>query len=484
MLLIDTVKKKVVSDEECKEYYASRKPYGEWLDRYLVTLSSLPVPNKKVPQYTNEERDRLCKVFGYTYEDINDAILPMAKNGIEATASMGCDIPLAVLSEKHQPLFNYFKQLFAQVTNPPIDSLREEIVTDTTVYVGSDGNLLEEKADNCNVLQINNPILTSVDLMKIRAMNKPGFKVSTVSLLYYKNTSLEKAIDRTFVECDRAYRDGANILILSDRGVDENHVAIPSLLAVSAIEQYFIRTKKRTAVSIILESAEPRDVHHFATLLGYGARAINPYLAQECVASLIESGRLDKDYHTAIEDYNNAILHGIVKIASKMGISTLQSYQSAQIFEAVGICKAVIEKYFTNTVSPVEGIGLKEINEGVEWRHSHAFDPLGLGVDTTLDSAGIHKLRSNKNAEDHMYNPQTIIALREATHTGSYERFKEYTAMVDDERKPHTLRGLLEFVWDENGGIPLDEVEPVSEIVKRFKTGAMSYGSISEEAHT
>ena len=484
MLLIDTVKKKVVSDEECKEYYASRKPYGEWLDRYLVTLSSLPVPNKKVPQYTNEERDRLCKVFGYTYEDINDAILPMAKNGIEATASMGCDIPLAVLSEKHQPLFNYFKQLFAQVTNPPIDSLREEIVTDTTVYVGSDGNLLEEKADNCNVLQINNPILTSVDLMKIRAMNKPGFKVSTVSLLYYKNTSLEKAIDRTFVECDRAYRDGANILILSDRGVDENHVAIPSLLAVSAIEQYFIRTKKRTAVSIILESAEPRDVHHFATLLGYGARAINPYLAQECVASLIESGRLDKDYHTAIEDYNNAILHGIVKIASKMGISTLQSYQSAQIFEAVGICKAVIDKYFTNTVSPVEGIGLKEINEGVEWRHSHAFDPLGLGVDTTLDSAGIHKLRSNKNAEDHMYNPQTIIALREATHTGSYERFKEYTALVDDERKPHTLRGLLEFVWDENGGIPLDEVEPVSEIVKRFKTGAMSYGSISEEAHT
>ena len=484
MLLIDTVKKKVVSDEECKEYYASRKPYGEWLDRYLVTLSSLPVPNKKVPQYTNEERDRLCKVFGYTYEDINDAILPMAKNGIEATASMGCDIPLAVLSEKHQPLFNYFKQLFAQVTNPPIDSLREEIVTDTTVYVGSDGNLLEEKADNCNVLQINNPILTSVDLMKIRAMNKPGFKVSTVSLLYYKNTSLEKAIDRTFVECDRAYRDGANILILSDRGVDENHVAIPSLLAVSAIEQYFIRTKKRTAVSIILESAEPRDVHHFATLLGYGARAINPYLAQECVASLIESGRLDKDYHTAIEDYNNAILHGIVKIASKMGISTLQSYQSAQIFEAVGICKAVIDKYFTNTVSPVEGIGLKEINEGVEWRHSHAFDPLGLGVDTTLDSAGIHKLRSNKNAEDHMYNPQTIIALREATHTGSYERFKEYTALVDDERKPHTLRGLLEFVWDENGEIPLDEVEPVSEIVKRFKTGAMSYGSISEEAHT
>ncbi|MGM9590333.1 MAG: glutamate synthase large subunit, partial [Faecousia sp.] len=398
--------------------------------------------------------------------------------------SMGTDIPLAVLSEKHQPLFNYFKQLFAQVTNPPIDALREEIVTDTTVYVGSDGNLLYEEEKNCRVLRIQNPILTSVDLMKIRHMNRPGFKVETVSLLYYKNSSLEKALDRLFVECDRAYRDGANIIILSDRGVDEYHVAIPSLLAVSAMEQYLIRTKKRTAVSMILESAEPRDVHHFATLLGYGARAINPYLAQECIEELVESGRLDKDSHQAIEDYNSAILHGIVKIASKMGISTLQSYQSAQIFEAVGICREVVDKYFTNTVSPVEGIGLSEIAQGVEWRHSHAFDPLELGVDTTLDSNGTHKLRSGDNGEDHMYNPKTIIALREATHSGSYERFKEYTAMVDDERKPHTLRGLLEFVYDENGGIPLEEVEPVSEIVKRFKTGAMSYGSISEEAHT
>ncbi len=484
MLLVDTVKKQVISDEACKETYAARQPYGEWLDGHLVTLDELPVPNEKVPRYTNEERGRLYKAFGYTYEDITEAILPMAKNGIEPTASMGIDVPLAVLSEKHQPLFNYFKQLFAQVTNPPIDALREEVVTDTTVYVGSDGNLLIEKPENCAVLQIQNPILTSVELMKIRCMKKPGFKVQTVSLLYYKNASLEKTLDKLFVEVDRAYRDGANIIILSDRGVDENHVAMPSLLAVSAIEQYLIRTKKRTAISIILESAEPRDVHHFATLLGYGARAINPYLAQECIAESIDSGKLEKDYHTAIADYNSAILHGIVKIASKMGISTLQSYQSAQIFEAVGISGAVVEKYFTNTVSPVEGIGLEEIAEGVEWRHNHAFDPLGLGVDTALDSTGAHKLRSGNNAEDHMYDPQTVIALREATHTGSYERFKEYTARVDDERKPHTLRGLLEFVWDENGGVPLDEVEPASEIVKRFKTGAMSYGSISEEAHT
>lgn len=484
MLLADTVNKRIISDEECKEYYANRQPYGEWLDSHLIKLADLPIPNKKVPFYSQEERDKLYKVFGYTYEDVSNAILPMATNGAEPTASMGTDIPLAVLSEKHQPLFGYFKQLFAQVTNPPIDALREKVITDTTVYVGSDGNLLMEKPENCTVLQINNPILTGVDLMKIKNMKAKGFKVETISLLYYKNTSLEKALNRLFVDCDRAYRNGANILILSDRGVDENHVAVPSLLAVSAIEQYLVATKKRTALSIILESAEPRDVHHFATLLGYGARAVHPYLAHECIEELVNKNMLNKECYTAINDYNNAILQGIVKIASKMGISTLQSYQSAQIFEAVGICKDVIDKYFTNTVSPVDGIGLKEINEGVEWRHNHAFDPLGLGVDTTLDSMGEHKLRSGDNTESHMYDPKTVITLREATHLGSYEKFKEYSAMVDNERKPHTLRGLMDFVFDENGGIPLDEVEPASEIVKRFKTGAMSYGSISEEAHT
>ena len=483
MLLVDTVSKRIISDEECKEYYAMKQPYGEWLDSHLVTLSELPIPNHKVSHYDDETRERLYKAFGYTYEDITTAIMPMATNGIEATASMGIDIPLAVLSKKHQPLFNYFKQMFAQVTNPPIDALREEVVTDTTVYLGSDGNLLMEKPENCEVLKINNPILTSVDLMKIRYMKRPGFHVETVSMLYYKNTSLEKAVEKLFIECDRAYKKGANIIILSDRGVDENHLAIPSLLAVSAIEQYLIRTKKRTAVSIILESAEPRDVHHFATLLGYGARAVNPYLAQECIADLIDKERLDKDYHTAISDYNNAIVHGIVKIASKMGISTLQSYQSAQIFEAVGISKEVIDKYFTNTVSPIEGIGLEEISSDVEFRHNQAFDPLGLHVDETLESIGNHKLRSGDQAEEHLYNPKTIIALRDATHTGSYEKFKEYSALIDDERDLHTLRGLFDFEFDKKGGIPLDEVEPASEIVKRFKTGAMSYGSISQEAH-
>ena len=483
MLLVDTKAKRIISDEECKKYYSTRKPYGEWLDQNLVRLDELKMPNCRIERYDQQTRDRLYKAFGYTYEDIRDAIIPMAKNGAEATAAMGTDIPLAMLSEKHQPLFNYFKQLFAQVTNPPIDAIREEVVTDTSVYVGSDGNLLEEKASNCVVLEIPNPIITSAELVKIKAIDRPGFKVDTVSLLYYKNTPLERALDHLFVECDRAYKNGANILIISDRGVDENHVAIPSLLAVSAIEQHLIRTKKRTALSVILESAEPRDVHQFATLLGYGARAVNPYLAEECITELIDLKLLDKDYHTAIRDYNNAILHGIVKISSKMGISTIQSYQSSQIFEAIGIKQDVVDRYFTNTVSRVGGIGLEEINEGVEYRHSHAFDPLGLGVDTTLDSVGEHKLRSGNDKEDHMYNPETVIALREATQLGSYERFKEYTAMVDNENRPHTLRGLLDFNTDNITPIALNEVEPVSEIVKRFKTGAMSYGSISQEAH-
>ena len=483
MLLADLRQGRLVDDSELKQSYAVRQPYGEWLDSHLVHLRELPIPNRRVETHSQALRDRLYKAFGYTYEEVKDAVLPMARDGMEPTSAMGVDTPLAVLSERHQPLFNYFKQLFAQVTNPPIDAIREEIVTDTTVYVGPSGNLLEEKSSNCTVLQIPNPILTSVELMKIRYMERPSFHVETVSLLYYKGSPLGNALDRLLVNVDRAYKKGANILILSDRGVDENHVAIPSLLAVSALEQYLVRTKKRTAISVILESAEPRDVHHFATLLGYGAQAINPYLAQECVEEMVERGMLDKDKGAAISDYNSAILHGIVKIASKMGISTIQSYQSAQIFECVGINKAVVDKYFTNTISRVEGVGLEEIGEGVEWNHSQAFDPLGLGFDDTLDSMGAYRLRSGPDKEDHMYNPRTILLLQKAVREGSYETFKEYTALVDFADKPHTLRGLLDFRMPEDGGIPVDEVEPVESIVKRFKTGAMSYGSISQEAH-
>ncbi len=480
MLLVDTKAGRLVSDEEVKARYAARQPYGEWLDGNLVQLADLPIPNHKVDTADPERLVRLQRAFGYTWEDVKDSILPMARTGAEPTAAMGTDVPLAVLDHKDQPLFNYFKQLFAQVTNPPIDALREEVVTDTTVYLGDDGNLLEEKAANCRVLQVKNPILTSTDLMKIRHMDRPGFHVETVSILYYKNTALKKALDHLFVAVDRAWRNGANIIILSDRGVDENHVAIPSLLAVSAIEQYLVRTKKRTAVSIILESAEPREVHHFATLLGYGARAINPYLAQETIGSLIDRGLLDKDYHAAVDDYNAAVLHGIVKIASKMGISAIQSYQSAQIFEAIGIAQDVIDAYFTNTVSPIGGIGLKELEELVDRNHTRAFDPLGLGPAPTLDSQGEHKSRSA--GLDHMYNPQTIHLLQEATRRGDYALFKQYTALVDDETTPHTLRGLLEMKFAPEP-LPIDQVESVDSIVKRFKTGAMSYGSISEEAH-
>ena len=480
MLLVNTKEGKLIDDDTLKEYYASRKPYGEWIDKNLVSLKKLQIPNKGVLEYSKDEIARLQKAFGYSYEDIKTSILPMAKNGSEPTAAMGIDSPLAVLSKKHQPLFNYFKQLFAQVTNPPIDAIREEIVTSTSVYLGEDGNLLEEKGENCRVLKIHNPILTSTDLLKIKNINAPGFKVKVVQLIYYKNTSLKKAIEHLFIMADRAYSEGANILILSDRGVDENHVAIPSLLAVSSLQQHLVKTKKRTSLAMILESAEPREVHHFATLLGYGASAINPYLAQDSIKELIEDKLLDKDFYAAVNDYNEGILKGIVKIASKMGISTIQSYQGSQIFEAIGINEDVIDKYFTGTVSRIGGISLKDIEEDIDALHSKAFDPLGLKVDLTLDSFGSHKFRSDK--EEHLYNPKTIHLLQEATRKGDYSLFKEYTHLIDNEMSEVNLRGLFDFKYPSNG-IPIEEVESVSSIVKRFKTGAMSYGSISREAH-
>ncbi|MCR5503040.1 MAG: glutamate synthase large subunit [Lachnospiraceae bacterium] len=482
ILLVDTKNKRIISDEECKEYYANRKPYGEWLDTNLIHLAALPIPNHKVPSESQSDRDRLYKVFGYSYEEVKNDILYMAKEAVERTVSMGHDVPLAVLSEHHQILFWYFKQQFAQVTNPPIDSLREKIVTDTTVYLGSDGDLLNEKGENCTVLEINNPILTEVDMMKIRALDRKGFHTDTVSLLYYKHTSLERAVEQLYVAVDRAVGKGANIIILSDRGVDENHVPIPSLLAVSAVEQHLVKTRKRTAVSLVLESGEIRDVHQAACILGFGARALNPYLAHECIGELISIGLLNKDYYTAVDDYNHALLSGVVKIAAKMGISTIQSYQSARIFEAIGLSREVIDNYFTGTVSRVGGIGLKEIEEGIAIRHDHAFDPMGLPVDTTLDSIGFHSLRSGEDKEDHLYSPTVIVYLQQAVRSGDYEIFKQYTSLVDDKMHPHTLRGLLEFV-PKGDPVPLDEVEAVSEIVKRFQVGAMSYGSLSQEAH-
>lgn len=483
MLLVDTVKKELIEDYDLKNEYAKSNPYGEWLDTYLLHLKDLPAPDKKTHIHTQHERDILYKVFGYTYEDVKDIILPMARVKLEPTSAMGTDIPLAIYSKNHLSLFHYFKHLFAQVTNPPIDSLREEVVTDTTIYIGSDGNLLKDKSDNCTVLEVNNPILTSRDMDKIRQLNQTGFKNETISLLFYRSTSLKEALDNLFIECDKAYRNGANILILSDKGVDEGHMAIPSLLAVSALEQHLVKTKKKTDISIILESGEPRDVHQFATLLGYGATAIYPYLAHECIEEMIQLNMLDKEVNIAIDDYNEAILKGIVKIAAKMGISTLQSYQGAQIFEAIGISKDVIDTYFTNTISEVEGITLEDIEKDLIYHHDRAYDPLGLTTDTSLDSIGFHKLRKGDGKEDHLYSPETIVKLQRATQTNDYDLFKEYSNELNSNCQKHHLRSQLHFKKTRNS-IPLSQVESEYEIVKRFKTGAMSYGSISEEAHT
>ncbi|WP_317856369.1 glutamate synthase large subunit [Chakrabartyella piscis] len=480
MLLVDTVKGRVIDDEELKESYATKHAYGQWLDKNLVPLNTLRIPNERVYEYSEEELLRLQKAFGYTYEDVNKGILALALTGSEEITSMGVDTPIPVLSAQKQPLFNYFKQMFAQVTNPPMDAIREEIVTSTTVYVGADNNPLDTSFKDHPILKVNNPILTNLDLLKIKNMKVKGFKVQTVPTTYYKTMALDKAIDQLFVMVDKAYKDGANIIILSDRGIDENHMAIPSLLAVSSLQQYLVRTKRRTLVAMILESGEPREVHHFATLLGYGASAVNPYLAQESIRYLIDESLLDKDYYAAVDDYNNGILHGIVKIASKMGISTIGSYQGSQIFEAVGVDEAVTEKYFTGTTSRIGGINLKDIEEELKELHTSAFDPLDLDMDLSLSSVGNHKYISN--GEEHLYNPMTISLLQRATRENNYSMFKEYTKLMNTEGNIGTIRGLFDFNYAEKA-IPIEEVESAASIVKRFKTGAMSYGSISGEAH-
>ncbi len=480
MLLVDMSKGEIVEDEDLKERYASENPYGQWLDSQLVNLKDLPIPNKSVPVYNRFERIQMMKSFGYTYEDMQMAIMPMALNGAEKPGSMGIDAPLAVLSKQHQPLFNYFKQHFAQVTNPPIDAIREKIVTAPQVYIGKDGNLLEEKEENCHVLRVNNPILTSVDLLKIKNMNKPGFKVHTIPIICYKNTKFDKALDTICNSVDMAYRDGANVIILSDRGVDENHIAIPSLLAVSAVAKHCVRTKKRTALALIVETGEARDVHHFATLLGYGASAINPYLALESIHNLLDDGIIDKDYYAAERDYTLAILNGIIKIASKMGVSTIQSYQGSQIFEAIGISKDVIDKYFTGTTSRVGGIGLEEIRKDVITLHDKAFDPLELPVEENIESAGLHKYRAGK--EEHLYSPLAIHLLQQACWNNDYAAYKKYTELVNDPKQLITLRSAMEIVYPKKG-ISIDEVESVDSILKRFQSSAMSFGALSAEAH-
>lgn len=482
MLLVDTIKKEVIDDEELKHTYATQYPYEKWLEENLVTLDKMKDGKKFKIEYDKETRKRLEKTFGYTYEEVKTTMLPMAETGAEPLAAMGVDTPIAVLSRESQPLFNYFKQLFAQVTNPPIDAIREEIVTASNVYIGPEGNILEDKAINCDLIKLDTPIINNEELAKIKALNEGNLKSKVIDIVFDKGTSLEDALVELFEKAQEAYENGYTIFILSDRNVCATKIPIPSLLAVSALHQYLVKKGTRTSVGLILESGEPREVHHFATLIGFGASAINPYMAYESLRGLIEEGLLEVDYEKSVYNYNKAVLKGITKILSKMGISTIQSYQGAQIFEAIGIGKDVIDKYFTNTVSRIDGIGLKEIQKEAEIKHENGFKDKTYAADFALDSPGYEKLRSGDGKEEHLYNPLTIHKLQEATKSGDYELFKEYTSLIDDEEAEITLRGLLEFNYNSKE-IPLEEVEPVSEIVKRFKTGAMSYGSISKEAH-
>lgn len=481
MLLVDTKKARLIEDKELKERYYMQHPYGEWLNEGLITLESLP--NANVEVLGKEKREKLFKTFGYSYEELNGTILPMIEKGEEPLGSMGVDTPLAVLSKREQPLFNYFKQLFAQVTNPPIDAIREEVVTATNIYLGTGGNILEDKKENCNLIKLNNPILSNEDLAKIKELDTEHFKVKILDIVYEKTSfdnTLEKALDSLFNEAYTAYKEGYNLLVLSDKKVDNNHLPIPSLLAVSGLHHYLINKGVRTAVDIILESGEPREVHHFATLIGFGASAINPYLLYGAIEEAQDLELTKVDYKKAVTNINKALVKGIIKICSKMGISTIQSYQGAQMFEALGISSEVTNKYFTNTVSRIEGIGLEEIHKETLMKHKKAFDRYYSNFDFSLEDNGFYKVRSGK--EEHLYNSLTIHKLQQSTKNNDYKLFKEYTELLNNENNLITLRSLLEFNFEENP-IPIEEVESVESIVKRFKTGAMSYGSISKEAH-
>ncbi len=479
VLEADLATGKLAESSEVKTRWAQAYPYSEWVQK-MIRLEDLPeIAGAEAEGGKETGLPALAKAFHYTWEDTQDILRPMAENGTEPIVSMGADEPLAVLSKTHPPLFDYFRQRFAQVTNPPIDALREEVKTDCSVYIGDDGNLLSHGAENCTVLELPSPVLTEEELRRIRGLAHPAFAVRTVSLLYRKGTRLRDAVDGFFAECDRACGDGINILILSDRGVDAEHLAIPSLLAVSALEQHLIHIKKRTAVSVILESGEPRDVHQMALLVAFGARAVNPYLAHDLIREMCAKGAIRKTEAEALRDYNRALTAGVLKIASKMGVSTLQAYQSAQLFEAVGLNRPFVEKYFTNTPSSLGGADMDRVEADLLYHHREAFgEQPGKG----LPAIGIHRLRTGEGAEEHLYSPETIHLLQQAVRTGKRELFDQYAERIEKDG-PRTIRAMLDFRYEACRAIPIEEVESAEQIVKRFRTGAMSYGSISQEAH-
>ncbi len=482
MFLVDTEQGRIIADEELKQKYASAQPYQQWLDEHHVILENLPDPDQHtVPAHRKVLQHQ--QAFGYTFEDLRFIVGPMANDGVQPLGSMGTDTPLAVLSQKPQLLYNYFKQLFAQVTNPPIDPIREEIVTATGTMVGARGNLLKPKAESCALIRLEQPILTNEELEKLRFVKRPGFKAATLPILFNAADGvkgLDTALNNLFAAADQAIKDDNTILILSDRGVDERHAPIPALLASAGLHHHLIRSGTRGKVGLVLESGEPREVHHFALLIGYGCSAINPYLAYETVDDLIKEGLLLKtDHKTAVKKYIKAAIKGVVKTMAKMGISTVQSYRGAQIFEAVGLNSDVVNKYFTWTPSRIQGIGLDVIAEEAIARHRRAFPP--VAVNPELEAGGQYQWRDG--GEQHLFNPQTIHKLQIACRTNNEKVYREYADLLNDRSKTLcTLRGLLDFKFADHT-IPLAEVESIETIVKRFKTGAMSYGSISKEAH-
>jgi len=482
MLLVDTEGGRIISDEELKNTMAAEQPYRTWLNENMLHLENL-AEAPEVPKPDHETVLLRQQAFGYTYEELIKTLEPMAKNSVDPVGSMGNDSPLAVLSDKPQLLYNYFKQLFAQVTNPPIDSIREELVTATGTTVGPERNMLKPEPENSRQIHIKIPVLSNGELAKLRFIQKDGFKAVTLPILFAvkEGTSgLESALDQLCRAADEAIAGGANLLILSDRGVDKDKAPIPALLAVSCLHHHLIREGTRLKASLLLESGEPREVHHFALLLGYGVSAINPYLAFETLDDMVRQGMLSGiTYKDAVKNYIKCAAKGVVKVASKMGISTIQSYRGAQIFEAIGICQDVIDKYFTWTPSRIGGVGLDEITKEAEMRHQRAFNDQP-GRDITLDTGSVYQWRHG--GEEHLYNPGSITALQTACRTNDYKLFKQYSAVQDNQtQKLKTLRGLLKF--SKKNAISIDEVEPVELICRRFKTGAMSFGSISKEAH-
>ncbi len=482
MFLVDTAAGRIIADEEIKDQIAQAQPYAEWLAEHLVPLSQI----QEAPTVPDSAPETLLKrqmAFGYTFEQLRMLIAPMANNGVEAVGAMGADTPLAVLSNRPKLLYDYFQQLFAQVTNPPIDSIREEIITSAATTIGAEGNLLEPRPESCHLIELKTPILTNAELAKLKHVDPAQFKSETFSILFDPKSGaqgLEATIAQICQQADAAIASGTSLIILSDRGIDHNHAAIPALLAVAGLHHHLIREGTRTKVGLVLESGEPREVHHFALLMGYGCGAINPYLAFETIQHMIEEGLLvNIDPETACKNYIKAATKGVIKVASKIGISTIQSYRGAQIFEAIGLNRAVIDRYFSWTASRIEGADLEVLAQEAILRHQHAFPDRDSAV-PTLDVGGEYQWR--KDGEAHLFSPQTIHLLQQAVREGNYELFKQYSTLVNEQNEQHfTLRGLLEFKSREP--VPLEEVEPVEAIMKRFKTGAMSYGSISKEAH-